>query len=482
MRTRGDYSSATGVTRVNPAPAERWTLASLSFPMLLSSVGTSSANVALPTLVKAFGASFQAVQWVVLAYLLAVTAMIVSVGRLGDMMGKRRLMLGGLMLFATASACCGVAPSLGWLVAARAVQGLGGAIMMALSLALVSESVPKARVGGAMGLLGTMSAIGTALGPSVGGILVASVGWRAIFLANVPLGLLACFMVWRHLPAEQVARAEASGRFDVTGTVVLVATLVAYSLAMTLGRGHFTATNVVLFAAASVGVCAFLAVESNAPSPLLRIAMFRDAALRGGLGMSTLVSTVMMATLVVGPFYLSGALSLDAARVGLVLSTGPVVTALTGVPAGQLTDRFGAERVTMLGLVGLSIGLVLLATLPTSLGAAGYVISIICVTIGYALFQTANNTAVMTNVSPLQRGVVSALLSLSRNLGLITGASALGALFAFASAGVEATLPRPEAVAHGMRMTFAASALLVLLAIAIGRTSRLSSPLPAGES
>src|SRR3954469_24113840 len=182
------------------APSVRWALLSLSLSMLLSSLGTSIANVALPTLAQAFGASFQQVQWIVLAYLLASTTLIVSVGRLGDIAGRRRLLLAGIALFTAASVLCGVAPTLWLLIAARAVQGLGGAIMMALTMAFVGDTVPKARTGSAMGLLGTMSAIGTALGPSLGGLLISGFGWRAIFLVNIPLGIAAFLLARRHLP------------------------------------------------------------------------------------------------------------------------------------------------------------------------------------------------------------------------------------------------------------------------------------------
>ena len=155
--------------------------------MLMPSLDTSIANAGLPTLAQAFTASFQAVQWIVLAYLLAITTLIVSVGRLGDIVGRRPLFLAGIGLFSVASLLCGVAPTLWLLIAARAAQGLGAAIMMALAVALVGETVPKAKTGSAMGLLGTMSAIGTTLGPSLGGVLIAGLGWRTIFLVNVPL-------------------------------------------------------------------------------------------------------------------------------------------------------------------------------------------------------------------------------------------------------------------------------------------------------
>ena len=171
--------------------------------MLLSSLGTSIANVGLPTLAQVFAAPFQTVQWVVLAYLLAITTLIVGIGRLGDSFGRRRLLLAGIALFTLASALRGAAPTLGLLVAARALQGAGAAAMLALTVAMVGETVPKASMGSAMGLLGTMSAVGTALGPSLGGVLVATFGWQALFLVNLPLGLLAFVLALRCLPTAQ---------------------------------------------------------------------------------------------------------------------------------------------------------------------------------------------------------------------------------------------------------------------------------------
>src|SRR5262249_28883065 len=154
---------------------------------------------------------------------------------------------------------------------------------------------------------------------------------------------------------RRVAKTERAG-FDHAGTLLLGLTLAAYALAMTLGRGQFGALNMALLLAAVFGAGLFARVEARAASPLIRLAMFRDPGLSAGLAMSALVSTVVMATLVVGPFYLTGALGLDAARVGLVVSVGPVVVAAAGVPAGRMADRFGAPRVTVAGLVAMTIG------------------------------------------------------------------------------------------------------------------------------
>jgi EmrB/QacA subfamily drug resistance transporter len=472
-----------GQDQVTAKNAERtsagWALAGLSLSMLLSSLGTSIANVALPTLAQAFGASFQDVQWIVLAYLLAIATLIVSAGRLGDIIGRRRLLLFGILLFTLASILCSVAHTLWLLIGARAVQGLGAAIMMALTMAFVGETVPKERTGSAMGLLGTMSAIGTALGPSVGGALIAVFGWRAIFLVNVPLGLLALLLGYRHLPADCRGPRTEPASLDIVGTLLLALTLAAYALAMTMGRGSFGPLNLTLLSAAILGGSLLVLAEAKVASPLIRLAAFRNAEFSASLAMNAIVSAVMMATLVVGPFYLSRSLGLDAARVGLVMSIGPIISIMGGVPAGRLVDRLGAPFIVIFGLTEMAAGAFALTVLPTMLGIAGYIAAIAVLTPGYQLFQAANNTAVMTDVHPDQRGVFSGMLNLSRNLGLITGASAMGALFALASAAFDIRATSPEAVAFGMRTTFAVAAALIIVALAIAMGSRALAARPS---
>jgi MFS family permease len=466
-------------------PSIRWALASLSLSMLLSSLGTSIANVGLPTLAQVFNASFQEVQWIVLAYLLAITTLIVSVGRLGDIAGRRRLLLAGIILFTVASCLSGAAPTLWLLIVARAIQGLGAAIMMALTMAFVGEMVTKAKTGSAMGLLGTMSAIGTALGPSLGGVLIAGPGWRAIFFVNVPLGILAFVLTYRYLPID--IRTPKTGRtgFDTVGTLLLASALAAYALAMTIGRGSFGTLNITLLFAAVFAGGLFLLAEARASSPLIRLTMFRDPALSASLAISALVSTVVMATLVVGPFYLSRALGLEAAVVGLVMSIGPIISALSGVLAGRLVGRFGAPFTVIVGLIEMAAGSIALSVLPAISGIAGYIAAIAILTPGYQLFQAANNTSVMMDVSPGQRGVMSGMLNLSRNLGLITGASVMGAVFALASATSDITAAPAEAVATGMQITFSVATGLIGVALAIavgGRTLAKGAFLPGEVS
>ena len=453
------------------SPSVRWAIASLSLSMLLSSLGTSIANVALPTFAQSFNATFQQVQWVVLAYLLSITTMIVSVGRFGDVVGRRRLLLAGIFLFTFASVLCGVASTLWLLIAARALQGLGAAIMMALTMAFVGEAVPKEKTGSAMGLLGTMSAVGTALGPTLGGVLIGGFGWRSIFFINLPLGLITLALAYRFLPIDRPVQNTNRVRFDHLGTLLLALTLAAYALAMTIGRGSFGKLNVALLIAAVLGLGFFVLAETRAASPLIHLKMFRNALLSGGFAMSAMVTTVVMATLVVGPFYLSGALGLDAAHVGLVMSSGPIVAALTGVPAGRVVDRFGAHKMSITGLVGMLVGSAILPMLPTSFGIPGYITPLVVITAGYALFQAANNTAIMTNIQADQRGVISGMLNLSRNLGLITGASLMGTVFAVGSAATNLMTASPDAVANGMRLTFSVAAVIILIALYVAYLS-----------
>lgn len=449
------------------ASSTRGALVGLSLAMLLSSLGTSIANVALPTLALSFSATFQDLQWVVLSYLLAVTMLIVSVGRLGDMLGRRRLLLAGLILFTGSSILGGVAPTLWWLIAARGAQGLGAAIMMSLAIAFIGETVPKERTGSAMGLLGSMSAIGTALGPSLGGLLISGLGWRSIFFVNLPLGILALVYVYRYLPVDSRREYSVRNGFDYSGTLVMAGTLASYALAMTLGSGDFGILNLVLLLSAFLGASIFLVVEGRSAWPLIQIRLFRDREFSLSLGMSAIVSTVLMTTLVVGPFYLSRALALNTATVGTLMSVGPSVVILAGLPFGRLVDRFGARRMTITGLFGVAIGSLALAVLPSSTGIPGYVVPIVIVTMGYALFQTANNTSVMKEVAQEQRGLISGLLNLSRNLGLITGASAMGAVFALTSGVSSAAVSNPESVAEGFRMTFVVATVLVVALLAV---------------
>ena len=298
-------------------------------------------------------------------------------------------------------------------------------------------------------------------------MLIAGFGWRALFLVNLPLGVLALWLTYRHLPLDRPRTAVGMARLDPVGTMLLAVALLAYTLAMTLGRGQFGVLNVVLLVLAVLAGVLFVYTEARVSTPLVSLRMFRDPGFSAGLAMNVLVATVMMATLVVGPFYLSRTLGLGTAAVGVVMAMGPVIAAFSGVPAGRLVDHRGAGAMRVAGLAGMVLGSAALAVLPVVWGVVGYVVAIAVLTPGYQLFQAANNTAAMRGVRADQRGVVSGLLNLSRNLGLVTGASAMGAVFASAAATSNFTTAQPGAIATGLQVTFGVATVLAGVALVL---------------
>lgn len=387
------------------------TTVALVLAMLLASLGTSIANIALPALTEAFAAPFAQVQAVVVVYLAALTVTVLIAGRLGDRYGLKPMLIVGLGLFAAASLLCALAPNLWLLIGARGLQGIGAAFLMTLSMALMRQTASEAQLGRAMGMLGTVSALGTALGPTLGGLLLPLAGWRSIFWVQLPLAVLALLLAYLTLPTEP-------------------------------GQARTTA-------------------------PRMRLVLERS--LLPGLGVNLLVAAVMMTTLVVGPFYLSLGLGLSATLVGLVMAIGPVISIFSGIPSGRLVDAWGSERVLVLGLVLLTAGAVLLALLPEWFGVAGYVAAMAVLTPGYQLFQAANNTAVLARIPKERRGTVSGLLGLSRNLGLIAGAALMGAVFASGVGTDDFTQAAPLAIAAGMQLTFLLAGGMMVAAMLLMR-------------
>lgn len=457
--------------------ASPWPLqAALGGAMLLASLGTSITSVALPTLSRAFSAPVSSLQWVVLAYLIAVTVVIVSAGRFGDLFGHRRVLVAGLVVFAIASALCAAAPTLPMLVAARTVQGIGGAILMALPISIARDAVATERLGSAMGLLGTLSAIGTALGPSLGGLLLASFGWRAAFIPLAGLALVVLRLVVIAIPPAIPRPSRAAGRMDWPGALLLAATLTAFSLAAAGGKMDLAWATGLAAVVAILGLVLFVRVEARSAAPLVPVPVLRDRIVSGSLAMNLLVNTAMMATLIVGPFFLAFGLHLQEAQVGLVLAVGPVTAALAGIPAGRLADRFGAPRILAAGLVQMTIGLAGLAFLPGVLGVAGYVAALIILTPGFQLFLAANNTIVMLAAPEPQRGMLSGLLGLSRNLGFMTGASVMATLFATVLGPDPILQATPEAIGQAFAVTFLAAAGMTVVALLFALSTRRVAP------
>jgi len=384
----------------------------LGLSMLLASLGTSIANIALPTLAEVFLLPFIQVQAVVIGYLISLTFTVVIAGRLGDRYGCKSMLIVGLIIFSLASLLCSVAPSLWILVAARSFQGIGAAFLMTLAMALTRQTVSKSQLGRAMGMLGTISALGTALGPVLGGFLIVVSGWQSIFGLQFILAGIAIILARVLLPNDYIKK--------------------------------------------EIPALTSLQTDQNITPNLV---------------VNLLVAAVMMTTLVIGPFYLSLGLNLDQIQVGLIMGIGPVVAILSGIPSGRLVDRWGSRYIVITGLIFLIIGSSMLAILPKLMGISGYIMPIIILTSGYQLFQAANNTMTLADVPKARQGIVSGLLSLSRNMGLIIGASVMGAIFSFGVGTNQLTQATALAIIDGMQLTFICAGALMVVGLLISCVS-----------
>lgn len=457
-------------------------LITLASATLTAALGISIASVLLPTLSRSYGASVSQVQWVVLAYLMSMTVAIVSAGRLGDTLGHRRVLLGGLVVFVAGSFVCAAAPGLAWLILGRAVQGLGAAILFALPMSIARDTVATTRLGTSMGVIATMSAVGTALGPSVGGALLTWGDWRLAFYLLAGAGIATGVVAAASLGAGGIRKRPGVREMDLPGTLLLMIAVGAYALAMSGEAVSLPVGPAVLIPCAALAAVVFAMVETRAASPLVPMHLLRDRKTGIGFATNMIVGTIMMSTLVVGPFFLTFALGLSDALVGLVMATGPAIASVAGIPAGRLTDRLGANRVVCLGLAQIAVGLLCLAFLPRYFGVAGYVAALFTLTPAFQLFLAANNTTVLLDASPEQRGRLSGLLGLSRNLGLMTGASLMPAVFVAILGTGDAAHASGERVAHAFSMTFAAAAGFALLALGLaafsnqGRAAGSSEP------
>lgn len=394
------------------------------FSIVLASLGTSAVAVTLPELSDNFRDHGINSALVVSAYILATTALIVPVGRAGDYFGKRSVLVVGLFLYILGAFLAFKAPTLPMLIASRFIQGMGAAGMMAMPLALVRDFVPSNQVGRWMGALGTMSAIGTASGPAVGGAVVAAFGWRAVYLLQIPLAAAA--MAFCLLYIHNTRRINEHKGIDLLGASALAIFLAALTFVVSdLADGFDVASAM----AAGGAFFAFLWIEKRSRSPIIPLGLLRSAHLRVSLAMNAIVSLVMMGILVVGPFFLMDGLDLTTTQMGLAMSVGPVMSALSGIPAGRLTERIGADRAVFLGASAMVVSTGLMAGLPYIFGLAGFVLAFVLLAPSYQVFLAALNTSVMIQASEQDRGVTSGILNLGRNFGFILGAGAISALF-----------------------------------------------------
>lgn len=395
---------------MNESTRQNALLGTLAQSVLLASMGTSMANLALPAIGADFGIEFASTRLVVLSYLLATTVFSLIIGRLADLKGRRLTLFVGTALFVVASLIAASALSFWILVLARVLQGIGAAALVVLPIILATETVSPNKTGRSIGLLSTMSAVGTASGPTIGGLLLATHGWRSLFLVIALLGALNLLLL---LIVAKKDEPEFS-----------------------------------------------LKVQSLGEASRY---IFLNSPIRMQLLYNLVVSAVMMSTLIVGPFYLSNALHQSPVSMGMIMSAGPITSIISGLFSGFAVDRFGARLIGALGFAQLLIGTLSFVLLPTHFDALGFAISAVLLSFGYQLFLSANSSSIMKTTATEHRGLASGALSLSRNLGLIAGSSVLAGIFdLFAGISLNDN-QAPVRIVHGLQAVFAVAALLILI-------------------
>lgn len=407
-----------------------WVLLAVGLALFLGSVDGSIVNVAVEPLMEALHADFPTVQWVIIAYLLTLTLLLVGMGRLADMMGKKRIFVMGILIFLTGSALCGLAITVYWLIAFRVVQAVGAAMIIALGTAILTEAWPAQQRGQVLGLAAGFISLGIVLGPVAGGIILGAWSWHWIFFVNVPVGAISLLLALRYLaPLPPQSRHE---RFDLIGASVMGIGLLAFTLSMTAGQNlGFTDPRILALLVIAVGMLpVFIWVEQRVPYPIIDLSLFRAPTFSLNLFTATLAFIAISGVVLLLPIYLNLVLGLEMTQVGLLMAAVPLIMVLLQPLSGALSDRLGTRPVSLVGLCFIVAGYLTMTTLQVDSSPLGFVARMLPVSIGMAIFNSPNNSAIMGAVPRARLGIASGILSMVRTLGQVTGIAALGAFFA----------------------------------------------------
>lgn len=429
------FAESPPLARLAGWPAYRWlVVGTVCVGAFLGQLDASVAGLVLPTLEEVFGAPVASVEWVALAYLLTLAALVVPIGRLADLLGRKTLYTWGFLIFILGSAACGMAPSLGWLVAFRVVQAGGAAMLQANSVAIITAAVPRRVLGRAIGIQGAAQAVGLSVGPSVGGLLIDALGWQWVFFIAVPFGVLGTALGWLVLPCTGRAPANEgarkSERFDWLGAALLGSAVALIMLALTYGNSWGWTTPVLLLVglAAVACVATFWWTEMRSASPLVEPALLRLRSFSLGL-LSGLVSySVLFGSLFLLPFYFERILDQTPAQTGLLLTPVPIALGVMAPVSGALVDRHGPVLPTVAGMLAAAAALVGLVVVP---GVLPVILALLALLgVGLGLFTPPNNSAIMCSAPAHRLGVAGGILNMTRSLGTSLGVAATGAVLA----------------------------------------------------
>ncbi|MDJ0925977.1 MAG: DHA2 family efflux MFS transporter permease subunit [Acidimicrobiia bacterium] len=439
--------------------------------IFLGTIDGSIVNVALPTISKDLGTTFATVQWVLIAYLLTLATLTLSIGRLGDMLGKKPIYTTGFGVFTVGSVLCGLAPSIGALIAARVLQAIGAAMIFALGMAIITQAFPPNERGKALGISGALVSVGIVIGPSVGGFIIDQWSWRWIFMVNLPIGLLGTAAAFRFVPAIPPPGRQ---RFDFKGAAVFLIALLSVMLGLSLAqsRGFGAVAVIGLLALGLAGTFVFIAIEHRVPQPMLDLRLFSNRLLTINLLTGWMTFFAISGMFILVPFYLENVLGASPRQVGLLIAPAPLLLGIAAPVSGSISDRVGPRRVLVVGLAVLVVAYSLVQILDDRSPLWAIMLVMGPAGLGMGIFQSPNNSAVMGAAPPDQLGVTSAMLSITRNTGQLTGISVLGAVWALRvahhhGATIDAQTAPAVSQAAALRDVGVVNALLMAIALAL---------------
>lgn len=458
----------------NTVQTNKWAvLGVILIGIFMAMLDSSIVNIALPTMVDALHTDFATAQWIPLSYMLTVTCLMLLAGRSADMLGKRTPYALGFAIFTLASLLCALSTGIVSLIAARVLQGVGAALIMALGPAVLVETFPPAERGKALGITGSVVSLGIIVGPTLGGIMLAHWSWNMIFYVNLPFGVVGTLLALR-LVSKAAPRARE--RFDVLGGLTLTVALLSTLLALTAGQKPNFDPNLAvgLFALGAAAFVAFLSIELRTAQPLIDLRMFSNRVFSANLLASFINFITVAGTVLLMPFYLQNVLKLPPQTAGLVLSVMPIALGVVAPLAGTLSDKYGVTLITSIGLVLVAVGFALLDSLTTTTSITGYIVRFLPIGVGLGMFQSPNNSAIM-GAAPRERlGVASGLLAVARTLGQTSGIAVLGAFWyarvnSYAAGQLTAAVNEasPEAQVYALHDTALLLTLLTFLSLAI---------------
>lgn len=451
--------------QASASDSQKWlVLGAIGIGTFMSALDGSIMNTVLPVVQESFGSSIAVAEWVVVIYLLVVSGLLLTFGRLGDLRGSRPVYLSGFVIFVLASALCGLSPSIEALVGFRGLQAIGAAMLFSSSPAILTRAFPAAQRGQALGLQATMTYLGLTVGPSLGGWLTEAFSWRAVFYINVPVGLLAIALGWRFVPRAHEPRAE---RFDFAGAALFMAGLVALLLALNNGQawGWASAPVIGLLGAALIGLTAFVIVEQRVAAPMLDLSLFASTVFRAATLSAVLNYVALYIILFLLPFYLLQGRGLSPAQAGLILTAQPIVMAIAAPLSGSLSDRIGTRIPALAGMLILTLGLVGLSQITAETPLAWVAAGLAVCGLGTGVFISPNNSALMGAAPRHRQGIASGILASARNVGMVLGIGVGGAILTTfaahdAALGIFSAAPIGFLVAAGAALAAGVSAAL----------------------